>query len=126
MTDTDLATYLDLSAQAFSDQLASDIIAYMASYALSQSCTFGAPSGGQTALVTRLGDSADIVLGAECTETCTDVVGVAHHGSCASSIETCCNGVDDDCDDEVDEGCTCGGGSSCGDGVVNAGEECDD
>ena len=81
---------MDLSADALADQLASDIIAYMAFYALDQTCTFGAPSGGQTALAERLADSATLLIDADCTEVCADTVSVNNPtGGCTSSIEIC-------------------------------------
>lgn len=48
----------------------------MAFYALDQSCTFGTPSGGQTALAERLADSATLLIEADCTEVCADTVSV--------------------------------------------------
>jgi len=87
-----LESYLNLSAEALADQLASDIISYMAVYALANSCTYGAPSGGQTALADRLADSATFVIAADCTEVCADSVSVDDDtGGCSSSIETCNN-----------------------------------
>lgn len=37
-----------------------------------------------------------------------------------------CNGVDDDCDAEIDEGCSVGPEPVCTNGIVEEGEECDD
>lgn len=85
----------------------------MAFYALDQGCTFGAPSGGQTALAERLAQSAFAGIDADCTEICVDSVNVTQGGGgCSSSIETCGDGIDNDCDGEIDEGC---GGDGDGD-----------
>lgn len=37
-----------------------------------------------------------------------------------------CDGLDNDCDKQIDEGCDPGSGPRCGNGIVEEGEECDD
>lgn len=65
-----------MSADQVANQLASDTIVSMATYALVQGCTFGAPGVGQPTIAERLTDSATTVIAADCTEVCVENVTV--------------------------------------------------
>ncbi|MDI7270092.1 MAG: MopE-related protein, partial [Myxococcota bacterium] len=57
--------------------------------------------------------------------TCSDVCMLPPAAACTPPAEVC-NGIDDDCDGETDEGFDPFCGGICGNGIVEAGEECDD
>jgi hypothetical protein len=58
----------------------------------------------------------------EGTQTCSDGIWGACVQNTQPSEEICDNGLDDDCDGETDEGCVI---ESCGNGIINSGEDCD-